>query len=58
VHEAEPSVFELEERAVRGDALDGAVDDGANFDLWDQIPFPEALPAPNVPPGPSPGVAR
>jgi hypothetical protein len=35
VHETEPAVFELEERPVGGDALNGAVDHGPNFDLCD-----------------------
>jgi hypothetical protein len=41
--EPQASVLELQERAVRGDALDGAVDDGPDLDLGDAAP---SLPGP------------
>src|SRR5207248_2002554 len=40
VNEAQATVFELQERAVRGDTFNGAVDDGSHFDLCDLDPFP------------------
>jgi len=40
VDQTQPAVLELQERAVRGDAFDGAVDDGADLDLSDLEPLP------------------
>src|SRR5712691_4768204 len=41
VDQAEPTVLEFEERAVRRDAFDGTVDDGPDLDLGDlATPFP------------------
>ena len=46
VDEAEPAVLELEERAVRRDAFDGAVDHRPDFDLSDaRTPFVAGPPA-------------
>jgi len=40
VDESQAAVLELQEGAVRGDAFDGAVDDGADLDLSDvENPF-------------------